>query len=270
LRPETFGQRTIREKRCSHAAGFWPINDCELDEAYDFPNDREITNNMRQWVWNTFFRERSPAWTAIFTGVLVFFTFKLYQVAERSDETSRATQRAFIGFSGIGSGVGLTTPDRKLKNGQEIYINWTNSGTTPAKNAVTNVNGEPWPVGTDLSGFDFHDLNPTAKQPLMIGPKEMSGVRALIPLDLLRNQREGKARVFFWGWIVYDDIFPGDPPRLTEFCTEMIQVAVSSFEKDISDPSNLLTWNTQRCPQHNCYDEGCQDYSARIKEAASR
>jgi len=233
-------------------------------------SEKEVKNNMGQWIWNTFFRDRSAAWTALFTGVLVLFTYKLWQVAERADDTSRATQRAFIGLAGIGGGVGLTSPDRKTRLGQEVYVNWVNSGTTPAKNAVTNISEQPWPSTSDLQGFDFHDLNPATKQPLLIGPKETSGIRTAIPLDFLRNQRDGKARLYFWGWIIYDDIFPGDPPRLTEFCTEMIQVSIGPADKDISEPNSFLGWNTQRCPQHNCYDEGCLDYAARIKEAGAR
>ncbi len=223
---------------------------------------------MRQWIWNRFFKDKSPAWTAIFTGILTVFTYMVYRVTDRTDETARATQRAFLNFAGIGRGVAVVSDDPKTKSHQEILLNWHNSGTTPARNAIANVSGQPWPSELP-QGFAFQDLNPAARQPIAVGPKEISGVRVIVPIEDLRSSWEGKSRLFFWGWVVYDDIFPDDPSRLTEFCAEMIQIGIPR-DKDIADRTVPIVWNFTRCKEHNCYDQDCADYSARVKEARGK
>ncbi len=242
----------------------------ERNEANSRRNSQEKPNNMRQWIWNTFFKDRSAAWTAIFTGVLVFFTYKLYQVTDRADDTTRATQRAFVSFSGIAAGVSLVSPDSKTKTAQEILVNWTNSGNTPARNAMTKANGNAWPGPGELpQGYDFPDSTPGSKQPITLGPRETSGIRAVVPIEYFRTAREGKSRLYIWGWIVYDDVFSSDLSHLTEFCTEMIHIAIPS-DKDIADPNAPLAWITGSCKEGNCTDQDCKDYSTRIKEARAK
>jgi hypothetical protein len=80
------------------------------------------------------------------------------------------TQRAFLSFSGILPSVSLTGSDGK-RIATEVAVKWTNSGTTPADQAVTRVNAQLW--ASELpDGFDFKDLPlPGAGiVPLAIGP----------------------------------------------------------------------------------------------------
>jgi hypothetical protein len=245
-----------------------PKSDYETDEADRRANNEEKSKNMRQRIWNLFFRDRSAAWTAIFTGVLVFFTYKLYQVADRSDETNRVTQRAFVSFTGVGGGVGMVSADRKARTAQEIILNWTNSGNTPARKAITRASGNIWP-GELPQGYDFPDLPGGNKEPITLGPRASAGVRAIVPINYFRDTREGKARLYVWGWIVYDDVFSSDP-HLTEFCTELVQITVQQDATDISDPKTPFGWNTASCKEGNCTDQDCRDYSARIHEARAK
>ncbi len=53
---------------------------------------------------------------------------------------------------------------------------------------------------------------------------------------------------------------------LTEFCTEIVQVAISP-DKSLDDPMAPLTWNLSQCKHNNCYDENCKDYSSHIRQA---
>ncbi|SRR5260370_476586 len=210
-------------------------------------------------------------WTAIFTGVLTFFTYKLYDVSKATNDTARATQRAFVNFAGLGAGVTMSSPDRKVKTHQEVLLNWSNTGATPARNAVTNGNGDVWPSVLP-QGFDFPDLPTSSKQPISLGAKETNGIRAIIPINDFRTTWEGKSHLYLWGWIVYDDVFPGDPPRLTEFCTEMVQITIpqNKTATDFTDPTMPMGWNLSRCKEHNCYDTDCKDYSERLKQAREK
>jgi hypothetical protein len=218
------------------------------------------------------FKDKAAYWTALFTAVLTFFTYKLVEVSTVTNDTARATQRAFISFAGISAGAGMVSNDRKAKISQEVLLNWTNSGTTPARNAVTNGNGDAWPSALP-DGFNFPDLPTSAKQPITLGPKEISGIHAIIPINDFRTAWEGKSHLYVWGWIVYDDIFPGDPPRLTEFCAEMVQITIPQDKTaaDFAETPNMpMGWNVTRCKEHNCYDTDCKDYSERVKTARAQ
>jgi hypothetical protein len=90
-------------------------------------------------VWSVAFKGRSAAWTAIFTGVLTLFTLKMYQVSRITSETSRASERAFLSFSGAGLGARIIGADGVWTH-YEISLNWSNSGSTPAKSGVIQNN----------------------------------------------------------------------------------------------------------------------------------
>jgi len=60
---------------------------------------------------------------------------------------------------------------------------------------------------------------------------------------------------------------PDDPPRLTEFCTEMIQVSINAVGTGLADLNTEVSWTTRQCEVHNCYDRDCADYAERVKQA---
>jgi hypothetical protein len=90
-------------------------------------------------------------------------------------------------MDGLVPGVGLTTPDGKVRVGQEVLVGWTNSGTAPVRNALTNASGQLWAAHTEITGFDFHDLTAATKQSIAVGPRETSLIRAALPLEHLRS-----------------------------------------------------------------------------------
>lgn len=237
----------------------------ETEKGEDNGDNQEESLNMLQQAWNAL--KQSGFWLVIFTGLLSYFTYKLYKVADSTDETSRATQRAFVSFTGISPNVALSNAqDRTKKQAQELTLNWLNSGATPAKDAVMVGSFEAW-RGDLPQGFDFQDIAKVdSTSQIVIGPHQGTSMNIIVSIDNFRAQRAGTDRMFFWGWIAYRDIFPDSPARLTEFCTEMIQVAIDP-KKDMEDITNTLAWNTQTCRHHNCYDQDCQDYPSRIKDA---
>jgi hypothetical protein len=227
--------------------------------------------NMLQRIGNIL--KSSAFWTAVFTGLLTYFTYELVRVSDETNKTSRTTQRSFLVFNGITQGVAFQGPadpktKKSSKTGVQIKVNWLNSGDTPAKSVIGVSNFQAW--RSDLpEGFDFHDLiqvSDPAKTAMVVGPHQSIPQLLNVTIDNFAAQRAGTDRMFFWGWVAYRDAFPNDPPRLSEFCTEMIEVAIDP-KKDIKDITNAMTWDTQPCHAHTCYDEDCSDYKDRIKEA---
>jgi hypothetical protein len=248
----------------------------EGNEQRDRKAKKEKIPNMLRKIWNFLFAGKSAAWTAIFTGVLTFFTLKMYQVSSITSETARASERAFLSFVGPALGARISDGSGNW-SGQEFSLNWNNSGTTPAKAVVIQNSGEPWP--SDLpKGFEF--TLRAEKTMAVVGPKGVYGTNITIARDVLVQMWQGKSRLFVWGTAIYKDIFPGDPDRLTEFCaefthitigvapqTQMLPTKVTPVKLDIEAPNAAIVgfeWGA--CREHNCYDQDCKDYSERVKD----
>jgi hypothetical protein len=54
--------------------------------------------------YRLFFQGRAAIWTAVFTGVLTIFTYKMYEVSRIANDTTRSSERAFVSFAGLGIG----------------------------------------------------------------------------------------------------------------------------------------------------------------------
>ena len=215
--------------------------------------------------WSRFydkvFQGKTAVWTAIFTGVLAVFTILLFRVSNDSRTDNVGTQRAFISMVAVG-GQPLSTPDGSKLIAIRMFPTWQNSGTTPAKEAISQVSWEVWP--SDLpEGFTFPDQSKRERRKFVLGPKAGSSMfMDPMSIDQFKDVKDGKFRLFVWGWVKYNDIFAGTPTRLTEFCTEI--VSISATKADMTDPANSFNWSGNNCRDFNCFDESCVDYKTRI------
>ena len=168
-----------------------------------------------KWFWNTFFVGKAAAWTALSTVVLMVFSGLLWRVNDKANETSVATQRAFISFSG--PAFAKDTEGKKL-NGIKVYYGMANSGTTPVRDGVSEWNISLGPT-TAEKGLDFDRLPQDQRYSFVLGPK---GGFQMAPISISSEDLEavakGEKHLFFWGWTTYRDIFDG---TLTSpsFCT---------------------------------------------------
>jgi hypothetical protein len=213
-------------------------------------------------LFDILFKGKSGMWTAIFTGVLTVFTYYLWDVAEKTGEMAVSTQRAFISAGGNLSFMArVVRPEDKGKVSQlQTLITWENSGSTPTKTGLTVVSFQPWDKEQLPDGFGFPDTGP--KNPIVIPPKGTGATGIPVPIGYLQDVRDRKNKLFVWGAIVYEDIFPNTPKRLTEFCFKLFDV--SSSNPDMSDTKTNIKWSSDACTQHNCYDENCPDYKERV------
>lgn len=210
-------------------------------------------------IWK--FVSKSTFWITIFTGLLVLTNIRLCSISNVTKDILLKTQAAYINFKTI-SGNKIADPPGKKLIGIEFRVEWENSGTTPTKKARSSSNRQVWP--TELpKGFGFEDLEKVEKRSTIIGPKQTVSSSLTVPIDDLIKVQQKKSHLFFWGSVIYNDVFIGTPTRVTEFCREIINVR--SNKPDLTDPSAEIKWDIVPCSEHNCYDEDCPDYQSQIK-----
>ena len=183
-----------------------------------------------------------------------------------SNKISRAAnivgQRAFVfiptDFQVIGG------QDSKTKEKVWMFtFRMENSGNTPARieGNYVNSNGgpkatwEPLPSGfafpDNLPGGPFPNTNPKGGK-IVIAPHQGWSLTGLsVPDSVFRLLNDGKAHVYFWGWVDYSDVF--GCPHKTEFAREI----TSAQQKTSNEPRTFFIDNY---PEHNCADRDCKDY----------
>jgi hypothetical protein len=212
-----------------------------------------------KWFWNTFFANRAAAWTALATVALTIFSGLLWKVSDRANETSIISQRAFL--TNNGPAIIKIADGPKLK-GLNFVFAVSNSGTTPAKNAISEQDVAFWRTGPQ-KGFNFEDLPQVEKVTFVLGPKASFQLNPMfVSIEQLESVAQGKY-IIFWGWFTYRDIFNNTPLRLSEFCLEINNVTWA--KTDHTDASGDVFLVYPPCPTHNCYDEDCEDYAKRTQ-----
>jgi len=198
----------------------------------------------------------------ISTILLVVFNCLLWRVSSDANKATVQIQRAFLTSSGP---IILNNPlvEDKPLIGFTANMLWTNSGTTPTTTAIVQANIAIVSESSQFANFDT--LPQSSKKTIVIGPK------AIVPTDStaisikdLEAIAQGAKHGFFWGWAVYRDIFPDTPMRLSEFCIDFNDPKWT--KKDHTDRNGNMVVDTPACPVHNCYDEHCRDYTAKVQE----
>ena len=176
-----------------------------------------------------------------------------------SRESLVSVQRAFVVF--YGTVVGTEIPDSTGKRTTTMQLNtpWWNSGNTATKDAVSQVNWVNLPGGMP-DNFAYPDQGEVPKNQFALGPKLTGNTTLNVPIDYFESASKRQARLFVYGWFTYRDIFTDTPPRLAEFCDEIINV---KSNLPMSDPNSKVTWDLSLCRTHNCYDDQCKDYTDR-------
>jgi hypothetical protein len=201
-------------------------------------------------------------WFIAAATIAIFVTsFLQFQILHKSNDISLATQRAFVNFKTI-MGVRVVDPIKKRLIAIQMIVTWENTGTTPTKTATGTSNIQLWRSQLPET-FTYDDVTKLKPMKAVIGPKGIGSHILSIDINDLIDAQQGKAHLFSWGSMVYHDIFEGTPPRLTEYCVEIINVR--STKTDPTDPANIFAWDLIQCPTHNCYDENCPDYDKRTK-----
>jgi hypothetical protein len=188
---------------------------------------------------------------------------QLHEAARAQERTLRdqsaaaiAVQRAFVFVRGLQT-VGMPTAI-------QITATWENGGLTPTQHASMWMNWKTFPGGIP-DDFDFPDLdvqgNPVASVEAIIfslGPKaSWESWSAQVPFSIIEAVVNGHVRLFLWGWVDYNDIFPDTPRHRTEMCAEFI---VDSFERRPIEGGAEIKITSSRFVNHrrfNGADDDC-------------
>jgi hypothetical protein len=222
---------------------------------------------------------RLSAWTFIGEMVLIAITLyiaciysgQLDQMIESNEinrESLESVQRAFM----ILNAIPFNRFTRMASSGTPELIwqfkpNWENAGNTTATTAAQDFFVELLPTEPNDEQFAGNNKEHTQFE---IGPKarQNGGVKD-IPDSVIMSARvdqPGAHKMFFWGWVVYRDVFPKTKPHVTEFCYHLAQASyVDKRQKPLTVPQmpvvpeNIsLDWDA--CKEHNCVDEYCKNY----------
>jgi hypothetical protein len=161
----------------------------------------------------------------------------------RTDETSRAAQRAFVAVRQIVVDP-LISPDQT-----PIYkfsFGWENSGSTETVDLVT---GSRFAIAPNISLPKFENGRKRVLLPkgmfeefaVQLGGSEINAIR------------DGKIRVFILGWATYADVF--DLKHVTLACYQL-----TASDVDYLKPGGGGAGGIQ-CAEYNCADQSCRRYS---------
>jgi hypothetical protein len=173
--------------------------------------------------------------------------------AALADEALLSAQRPYVFLKEIQ--VSLTkNPINEEIQTCALQPLWENTGMTPTRNGRSHVSWKYFErsVPADFDFSDFDDLGNRilsydAYRPLIVGPKStaLSPVINVEP-SILRQVRDLQGKLLIWGWVEYDEIFPGARRHRTEFC---YQVAVSG------SPASHVGFSQYH--MHNGVDDDC-------------
>ena len=182
------------------------------------------------------------------TGTLA--TQALNQAAAQKGqlEEIKSTDRAFIFVRGISTVV------FKSVNGEpgfQTFVDWQNSGTTPAKHLAIQTNSG---AGNQFGpSFTFTFAGGTKPTPTMIGPKtdELIWVGDASSGYVLKSIYQSNAGWYVYGRAIYDDVFGAH--HLTEFCWQARTANIS--------PETITYFPCgDDNSKYNCSDRECEDY----------
>lgn len=180
------------------------------------------------WCIGAFIDANDGAITAFATLLIAVFTIVL---AYASIDQSKQTREAFTLTQG--ANVFLKTYNQtavidlatKIVQEWQFVIVWENSGSTPTKDLYTHSS---WASGApDIpANFNFPDYFspgvPARNDKAFMGPKsEIHSSVLAIPAHEIAAVWHGAQQIYLYGWVEYNDVFPGTPNRRTEFCNRL-------------------------------------------------
>jgi hypothetical protein len=161
--------------------------------------------------------------------VVYLRTLHAMQDANRINrESLQIGQRAYISFPMAAEAIGVASAETGVLVLWRFNLPLENTGNTPAREVRTHVNfhveDPAAPLATD---FPFPDggLPDDSSSFLAAKGRIASGVLN-IQQQTIQRILERQARLFFYGWTTYRDVFEGTALHRTEFCHEMEILAI--------------------------------------------
>lgn len=143
-------------------------------------------------------------------------------LAKRSADIAEASltklQRAFVFPERMEVEVRNTGGQRFF----DFNLRWKNSGSTPANDLRMHLS---WvQTRSELgSAYTYLDKGEGENTPHFVGPEgnTWSGTISL-GIDVIGSVYLRQSRLYFYGWVSYEDIFDGTPRHRTRFCWQAV------------------------------------------------
>lgn len=209
-------------------------------------------------------------WLVIATGALGALAIVQIRFLVSADKTARSSaraaeraaitaeraltvvERAFIMISDMNV---VTMAQYGTIIDHRISINVLNSGRTPARNYLSNVN---LVVIDDLpDNFRFPDRlhdKPTAS---VVGPQSRTYFQVDFFIQDALATFEKRKKTFIYGWVEYDDLFPHSARHRTEFCLSVEVFADPRVMPEIVEGKPVPVLTVRPHGRYNAYDEDC-------------
>lgn len=230
-------------------------------------NEQEEFTDMGKLasIYNKLFDGKAAAWTAIFTCVLAVFSWLLLEANNQANNTSIATQRAFITFSGP---YLEKVVENNIVTGYRIHMPISNGGSTATKRSEYELAIAQEDYLPD-EGTNFDALPQSQRRQYVFGPRQAYDPEGtFISLSDFEALSQSGKHTFIWGWVEYRDIFSDTPVHLSEYCLILTNPQFFSLNSpkppsSHSDPTTEAKMTNMPCETHYCYDKECTDYSKR-------
>lgn len=162
-----------------------------------------------------------------------------------------ATGRAYVMFRGLNL-TGALTSDDPSQSRFRVNPIWENVGNTPTQDMEIYTNpAKPVRTILDMTMPKTPDISQGLLGPHATGFGGSSYVSGQDLLDI----RDGKLRLYIWGWTRYHDVFPSTPERMTRFC-----LIVNSVQGDPNVPGESALGGVPCGPfgnNYECTDSAC-------------
>jgi hypothetical protein len=175
----------------------------------------------------------------------------LKQANDINRQSMIATGRAYLMFRGLNL-AGAITSDDPSQSRFRINPIWENVGNTPTEDMEIYTNpAKPVRLILDMTMPKTPDISHGVLGPHATGFGGSSFVSGQDLLDI----RDGKLRLYIWGWTRYRDVFPGTPERQTRFC-----LIVNSLQGDPNVSGEAALGGVPCGPfgnNYECTDDSC-------------
>lgn len=264
-------------KRCANIAavvgflalfGFLVFHIGAASYSHRLKHAAESLDGNEKGNWYGTFIDHTPDWfVALFTLGLVGITYRLVTatiglrestdklweagerqigIAKRSADIAEASltklQRAFVFPEQMQVEIRQVGSQRFF----DFDLRWKNSGSTPANDLRMHLNWVQTREELERN-FEYPDRGRAEDIPRFVAPGANIW-SSTISLDsaAIGSVYLGQTRLYFYGWVSYEDVFDGTPRHRTRFCWQAIPTGT-----DPSAPAGQMTWAMRSFGHYN-------------------
>jgi hypothetical protein len=203
-------------------------------------------------TWQTLLMNRQIATMRSESQTLNKTLTALNQSSANTRDVMIDSQRAYVVFRGL-TLSGASDPSDPNRPSFQVNPVWANDGNTPTRDMTIYTNPiRPilHPV-MEIAMPHTPDISPGLLAPRATG----MGASSFISANQLAAIRDGQLKMYIWGWVKYNDVFPNTPQHQTRFC-----LIVNTFQGDPNVPGEAAVGGPpcgQAGDHYECTDQEC-------------